>query len=147
MLSFRTTTTLGKQVKQRFVVTKRLFTNIQSYDALVLNAYTNEGKVSLAANKDISQKTKNIIEEQLKVSNFKKAGDVRTLYNIGGMKQVAIVSLGKQSAVQKDEQEAARRAVSCIERLKSSKHINHHVNLDCSWLTSIETSRGQEYWY
>lgn len=128
MLSFRTSAALGKQVQQRFVVTKRLFTNTQTYDALVLNAYTNEGKVSLAANKDISQKTRNIIEEQLKVSNFKKAGDVRTLYNIGGMKQVAIVSLGKQSAVQKDEQEAARRAVSWIKRLKSNNYINHHVN-------------------
>ena len=46
------------------------------------------------------------------MSNFKKAGDVRTLYNVGGMKQVAIVSLGEQSVAQKDEQEAARRAVS-----------------------------------
>lgn len=110
MFALSTRAALGKQ---RIAIARRLFTNTQNYDALVLNAYTSkEGQVSLAASKDISQKTKSLIEEQLKVSNFKKAGDVRTLYNVGGMKQVAIVSLGEQSVAQKDEQEAARRAVS-----------------------------------
>lgn len=114
MFTLNTRAALGKQVQQqRLAITKRLFTNTKNYDALVLNAYTSKGgQVSLTASKDISQKTKHLIEEQLKVSNFKKAGDVRTLYNVGGMKQVAIVSLGEQSVAQKDEQEAARRAVS-----------------------------------
>lgn len=116
MFGLKTNTAIVKQFQQRIVITKRLFTNIQNYDALVLNAFTNKGKISLTANKDISPQVKQVIEEQLNVSNFKKAGDVRTLYNIGGMKQVAIVSIGDQETVEKDKQEAARRAVSYIEQ-------------------------------
>lgn len=100
------------QTNQRFI-TKRLITNIQGYDALVLGAYSGgeNGAIHLTAQKDISQNTRQLIQDQLRLSNFKKAGDVRTLYNVGGMKQVAIVSLGSQTAVKNNEQEAARRAV------------------------------------
>lgn len=139
MFTLTTRATLGKQ---RLSITKRLFTNTQNYDALVLNAFTNkEGQVSLAASKDISQKTKGLIEEQLKVSNFKKAGDVRTLYNVGGMKQVAIVSLGEQSVAQKDEQEAARRAVSRASIACMCLYAD--VVIDCPRFASIEVSRRQ----
>lgn len=87
--------------------TKRFFTNTQNYDSLVLGAYTGDS-VRLTASKDISSKTKQLIQDQLELSHFKKAGDVRTLYNIGGINQVAVVSLGSQI---KDEQESARQAV------------------------------------
>ncbi|KAL7319215.1 hypothetical protein PS15m_002381 [Mucor circinelloides] len=134
MFTLNTRAAFGKQVQQqRLAITKRLFTNTQNYDALVLNAYTSKGgQVSLTANKDISQKTKHLIEEQLKVSNFKKAGDVRTLYNVGGMKQVAIVSLGEQSVAQKDEQEAARRATALgLQALKpqGAKHVGIDISV------------------
>jgi aminopeptidase len=108
------TSSIGKQLQtnQRFI-TKRLFTNTQGYDALVLGAYTGteNGSIRLTAQKDISQKTRQLIEDQLQLSNFRKAGDVRTLYNVGGIKQVAVVSLGPQDNVKDNEQEAARRAV------------------------------------
>nr|AME15516.1 leucyl aminopeptidase [Actinomucor elegans] len=109
------TSSIGKQLQtnQRFI-TKRLFTNTQGYDALVLGAYTGteNGSIRLTAQKDISQKTRQLIEDQLQLSNFKKAGDVRTLYNVGGIKQVAVVSLGPQDNVKDNEQEAARRATA-----------------------------------
>lgn len=92
-------------------MTKRLFSNAKQYDALVLGAYTENGTATLTASKDISAKTSSLIREQLQASHFKKAGDVRTLYNLGGMKQVAIVSLGEKSKVV-DTQEAARRATA-----------------------------------
>ncbi|SAM08476.1 hypothetical protein [Absidia glauca] len=77
----------------------RLFTNAQQYDGLVLGAYT-DGKngVVLPAAKDISAATQSHLMEQLAASNFKKSGDVRLLYNVGGVKQVAVVSLGPKPA-------------------------------------------------
>lgn len=98
---------IGKQS-----LTKRLFSNVQNYDALVLGAYTDTNAVTLTANKDISSETSQLIQEQLRVSNFSKPGQVRTLYNVGGMKQVAIVSLGKESEVKENTAEAARRATA-----------------------------------
>ncbi|KAI8638931.1 cytosol aminopeptidase family, catalytic domain-containing protein [Parasitella parasitica] len=134
MIHLKNSAILSKQVQKRLALaTKRPFSNAQNYDALVLNAYTNKGKVSLAANKDISQKTKQLIEEQLQVSNFKKAGDVRTLYNVGGVKQVAVVSVGKESAVQKDEQEAARRATALgLQALKPQGAKNIGIDISVS---------------
>ncbi|KAI7885453.1 cytosol aminopeptidase family, catalytic domain-containing protein [Mucor mucedo] len=127
---------LSGTIKQNAVtnsgITKRLFSNIQCYDSLVLGAYTENGTATLTASKDISKKVHNLIEEHLRVSNFKKAGDVRTLYNIGGMKQVAIVSLGKKSEVQ-DTQEAARRATALgLQALKpqGAKHIGIDISLN-----------------
>ncbi|KAI9362354.1 cytosol aminopeptidase family, catalytic domain-containing protein [Pilaira anomala] len=124
-----TSTNIGKQTN---TIAKRLFSNVQRYDSLVLGAYTENGTATLTASRDISKKVHNHIEEQLRVSNFKKAGDVRTLYNIGGMKQVAIVSLGKKSEVV-DTQEAARRATALgLHTLKpqGAKHVGVDISLN-----------------
>ncbi|KAI9311235.1 cytosol aminopeptidase family, catalytic domain-containing protein [Dichotomocladium elegans] len=88
----------------------RSFTNAQGYDALVLGAYTDE--LALATTSGISQSTRNNILEQLSVSNFSKPGDVRLLYNVGGVKQVAIVSLGskKESSSDTAKLELARKS-------------------------------------
>ncbi|KAI9258636.1 cytosol aminopeptidase family, catalytic domain-containing protein [Helicostylum pulchrum] len=118
--------------KQTSVIAKRLFSNVQRYDSLILGAYTENGTATLTASRDISKKVHNHIEEQLRASNFKKAGDVRTLYNIGGMKQVAIVSLGKKSDVV-DTQEAARRATALgLHTLKpqGAKHVGVDISLN-----------------
>lgn len=124
-----TSTNIGKQTN---TIAKRLFSNVQRYDSLVLGAYTENGTATLTASRDISKKVHNHIEEQLRVSNFKKAGDVRTLYNIGGMKQVAVVSLGKKSEVV-DTQEAARRATALgLHTLKpqGAKHVGVDISLN-----------------
>lgn len=126
-----TSTSIGKQSAINNI-SKRLFSNVQRYDSLVLGAYTENGTATLTASKDISKKVHNLIEEHLRVSNFKKAGDVRTLYNIGGMKQVAIVSLGKKSEVH-DTQEAARRATALgLHALKpqGAKNIGIDISLN-----------------
>jgi aminopeptidase len=98
----------------------RLFTNKQGYDSIVLNAFTDAGSLTLPESAYISQATRTSILEQLKLSNFKKAGDVRVLYNIGGVKQVAVVNLGdRKSLTQGDNLEgkrldAARTAVRIL---------------------------------
>ena len=93
-------------------ISKRLFSNTQGYDGLVLGAFTEKnGAATLTAHKEISQKTHQLLQEQLKASKFDKAGLVRTFYNVGGVKQVAIVSLGEKDKV-KDMQEAARKATA-----------------------------------
>ncbi|KAI8987627.1 cytosol aminopeptidase family, catalytic domain-containing protein [Mycotypha africana] len=100
--------------RQQFVP-KRLFSNINNYDSLILNAYTpKNGKPSLiASSKDISNNTRQAIEEQLGISNFKKLGDVRTIYNVGGVSRVTIVSVGEeQPKTLAEEQEAARKATA-----------------------------------
>lgn len=121
---------LGQQPQQ--YMTRRLFSNAQRYDALVLGAHTDNGAIRLTASKDISGKTLSAIEEQLHASQFKKADQVRTLYNLGGMKQVAIVSLGEKSKM-KDPQEAARRATALgLHTLKpqGAKRIGVDISLD-----------------
>lgn len=129
-----TSNTTSRCIRQQHFITKRLFTNVQSYDALVLGAYTEtNGAVTLTASQDISNNIRQRITEQLKVSNFKKAGDVRTLYNLGGMKQVAIVSLGEESKVKKDTAEAARRATALgLHALKpqGAKNIGVDISLN-----------------
>jgi aminopeptidase len=95
-----------------------LFTNTQGYDAIVLNASSDSGRLSLAESQLISQSTRSAILEQLSVSNFKKAGDVRVLYNVGGVKQVAVVNLGDRKQLNQGDNlegkrlDAARTAVS-----------------------------------
>ncbi|KAI8140062.1 cytosol aminopeptidase family, catalytic domain-containing protein [Fennellomyces sp. T-0311] len=128
----------GKFVATRSTASKictRQFTNHHGYDALVLGAYTND--VALSNTSDhISHSTRNSIVEQLSVSNFTKAGDVRLLYNVGGMKQVAVVSLGKKSEAKTDQAttlETARRAVALgVQALKKQKATNVGVDTSIS---------------
>lgn len=129
MFRLARSTSLGNQTR---FMTRRLFSNAQRYDALVLGAHTENGNITLTASKDISAKTLSAIEEQLRASQFKKVDQVRTLYNLGGMKQVAIVSLGEKSKV-KDTQEAARRATALgLHALKpqGAKRIGVDISLD-----------------
>jgi aminopeptidase len=93
----------GRLVSRQTQLSKRFFTNKAGYDSLVLGAFSDGANVKLTANKDISTSTRNLIQDQLKLSNFGKADNVRVFYNVGGIERVAVVSLA---------QEAARRAVS-----------------------------------
>ena len=136
-----TANSVGKRIQQTQInAGKRLFHNAQGYDSIVLGAY-NGDSIRLTASKHVSGDTKQLIEEQLKASHFKKAGDVRTLYNVGGVKQVAIVGLGKEADI-KDKQEAARKAVShssvfytCILNQKKNQ------KLGCTWFACFKASR------
>ncbi|KAI7859513.1 cytosol aminopeptidase family, catalytic domain-containing protein [Circinella umbellata] len=95
---------------------RRLFSNAEKYDALVLGAYTDAEEIAFSATPDISSATQKVLLEQLAASSFKKAGDVRTLYNVGGVKQVAVVSLGKKEDTDKGEaqQLASARMASAL---------------------------------
>lgn len=94
----------------------RHFSNPQKYDGLVLGAYTDHAKVTLAGTRGVSDATQSSLLQQLEVSHFKKAGDVRVLYNLGGVAQVAVVSLGEEpkSPSEAVRLETARRAVESI---------------------------------
>lgn len=102
--------------KSRFITTtqqagRRFFSNKQGFDSLVLGAYTSE-KPALTT-QQVSSKTRDLLQSQLALGKFKKAGDVRLFYNVGGVKQVAVVSLGdKCSQSPHEEQESVRMAVS-----------------------------------
>ncbi|KAI8997654.1 cytosol aminopeptidase family, catalytic domain-containing protein [Pilobolus umbonatus] len=76
--------------KQSF---KRYFSNRHGFDSLVVGAYSPSGQL---ATQNVSQSTRELIERQLSMSQFKKAGDVRLFYNTGGIQQVAVVSLGSE---------------------------------------------------
>ena len=96
----------------------RYFTNPQGYDGIVLGAYT-DGEITLAntSTHHIQSSTRNKILGQLKRSNFKKVGDVRLLYGVGDVDQVAVVSLGNKHEATQDRasiMETARSAVSTI---------------------------------
>lgn len=88
---------------------KRFFSNIQGFDSLVVGAYTSETPV--LTTQQVSNKTRELIQSQLALSNFKKPGDVRVLYNVGGIKQVAVVSLGDKLKTTHEQQERVRMAV------------------------------------
>lgn len=92
----------------------RYFSNAENLDAIVLGAYTDSGNISFPAAQSIAANTQKKLQEQLVASNLKKAGDVRLLYNVDGVKQVAVVSLGKKPEAAKPHEtlEAARKAVS-----------------------------------
>jgi len=91
-------------------VGRRFFSNKQGFDSLVLGAYTSD-KPALTT-QQVSSKTRDLLQSQLALSKFKKAGDVRLFYNVGGVKQVAVVSLGdKGSKNPHEEQESVRMAV------------------------------------
>ncbi|ORY93196.1 cytosol aminopeptidase family, catalytic domain-domain-containing protein [Syncephalastrum racemosum] len=113
----------------------RHFSNPQKYDGLVLGAYTDHSKVTLAGTRGVSDATQSSLLQQLEVSNFKKAGDVRVLYNLGGVQQVAVVSLGEQpkSPSEAVQLEAARRATSLgIHALKKQGVKNVGVDVSVS---------------
>ena len=104
-------------VGRRFVtasIPRRLFTNASNYDALVLGSYTDAEQITFSATRDITSNTRQTLVEQLAASGFKKEGDVRVLYNVGGVKQVAVVSLGKQGKDEATQLEQARKAVSLV---------------------------------
>ncbi|KAI7862489.1 hypothetical protein BDF14DRAFT_1854591 [Spinellus fusiger] len=90
----------------------RHFTNPQQYDALVLNAYTDSQGITLPATHGISTATRTALLESLSASQFKKKGDVRLLYNVGGVKQVAVVGLGKPKTDLAQTQEDVRMATA-----------------------------------
>jgi aminopeptidase len=122
MLALRTATRYARRT--RYVGQVRLFTNKNNYDAVVLDAYSDNGRLALSQSSHISNATRTSILEQLKHSNFKNAGDVRVLYNVGGVKQIAIVNLGEIKQLTQGDNvagkrlEAARNAV-CIDLCSS----------------------------
>ncbi|CEP07846.1 hypothetical protein [Parasitella parasitica] len=89
----------------------RFFSNKQGFDSLVLGAYISEKPI--LTTQQVSTKTRDMLQSQLALSQFKKAGDVRLFYNVGGIKQVAIVSLGdKSNKNPHKEQESVRMATA-----------------------------------
>jgi len=108
MLALRTATRYTWR-RPRNIGQVRLFTNTQGYDAIVLNASSDSGRLSLAESQLISQSTRSTILEQLSVSNFKKPGDVRVLYNVGGVKQVAVVNLGDRKQLNQGDNLEGKR--------------------------------------
>jgi aminopeptidase len=101
---------------------RRLFSNKQGFDSLVIGAYTETPQLTTH---NVSNETRNLIQSQLALSKFKKAGDIRVFYNVGGIKQVAVVALGdKKSTNEHLEQESVRVAVKYIIRHSSSAYIS-----------------------
>ncbi|KAG1161086.1 hypothetical protein G6F37_003393 [Rhizopus arrhizus] len=106
----------------------RFFSNKQGFDSLVLGAYS-EPSCQLTT-QHISNTTKKLLEDQLKSSNFKKANDTRIFYNVGGVNQVAIVSLGKK---RQNEQDSVRMATALgIQALQKqgAKYTGVDVSID-----------------
>ncbi|ORX53059.1 hypothetical protein DM01DRAFT_1336243 [Hesseltinella vesiculosa] len=102
----------------RSAITKRWFSNAKQFDALVIGAYTDGKKVVFPASKDMTSQTQSSIAEQLVASHFKKPGDCRLLYNVGGVKQVAVVSLGpEQSNIISDP---VRQQAKTLERARNA---------------------------
>lgn len=87
---------------------KRFFSNTKGFDSLVIGAYTEPTQLTC----QVSQETRQLIQHQLSLTRFKKPGDVRVLYDIGGVKQVAVVSLGEKKENVQEEQESVRSAVN-----------------------------------
>ncbi|CAO3667180.1 unnamed protein product [Rhizopus stolonifer] len=85
----------------------RTFSNKQGFDSLVLGAYS-EPSCQLAT-KHVTTATRKLIENQLVLTNFKKLNDTRIFYNVGGISQVAVVSLGKKK---ENEREVVRMATA-----------------------------------
>ncbi|CAO3685501.1 unnamed protein product [Rhizopus microsporus] len=106
---------------------KRFFSNKQGFDSLVIGAYTEPCQLTTP---HASSATRQFLEEQLKLTQFKKKHDVRTFYNLGGVSQVAVVSLGKKEEV---EAETVRMATAIgIQTLQKQdvKHTGIDVSVD-----------------
>ncbi|KAI7905868.1 cytosol aminopeptidase family, catalytic domain-containing protein [Cokeromyces recurvatus] len=95
---------------------RRLFSNKQGFDSLVMGVYTTTTDLTspLLTTQQVSNKTRQVIQQQLAGSNFKNAGDIRMLYNVGGIKQLAVVSLGENSTKKNEyeQQENVRMATA-----------------------------------
>lgn len=103
----------SRLVNTTYQTSRRFFSNKQGFDSLVLGAYASEKPI--LTTQQVSNKTRDLLQSQLALSKFKKAGDVRLFYNIGGIKQVAVVSLGdKNNNNPHKEQESVRMAVKYI---------------------------------
>lgn len=103
----------SRLVNTTYQTSRRFFSNKQGFDSLVLGAYASEKPI--LTTQQVSNKTRDLLQSQLALSKFKKAGDVRLFYNIGGIKQVAVVSLGdKSNNNPHKEQESVRMAVKYI---------------------------------
>ena len=90
----------------------RFFSNKQGFDSLVIGAYS--AKEPLLTTQHVSQQTRDLIQRQLATSNFKKLGDTRIFYNLDGIGQVAVVSLGEKQQDGPKRQENVRMAVSIL---------------------------------
>ncbi|KAI9476353.1 MAG: cytosol aminopeptidase family, catalytic domain-containing protein [Benjaminiella poitrasii] len=114
--------------------TRRFFSNKQGFDSLVIGSYTTE-TTPLLTTEQVTNKTRETIQNQLALSNFKKAGDIRLFYNVGGIQQVAVVSLGEKSSkrTEHEEQESVRMATAIgIQALQKqgAKHTGVDVSVD-----------------
>ncbi|KAG1463366.1 hypothetical protein G6F56_005299 [Rhizopus delemar] len=87
-------------------IPKRFFST-RGFDAVLVGASVRNNQPKLRT-LDISTETQHIVENQLGISGFKKAGDVRVLYNVNGVNQVAVVCVDDKNGAK----ETARRAVS-----------------------------------
>lgn len=143
MLALRTATRYARRT--RSVGQLRLFSNKHNYDAVVLDAYSDNGRLALSQSSHISNATRSSILEQLQHSNFKTAGDVRVLYNVGGVKQVAVVNLGELKQLTQGDNvagkrlEAARTAV-CIDNMRAL-YISI-INFECPILSGCNWSKS-----
>ncbi|OBZ90599.1 Cytosol aminopeptidase [Choanephora cucurbitarum] len=88
----------------------RFFSNKQGFDSLVIGAYS--AKEPLLTTQHVSQQTRDLIQRQLATSNFKKLGDTRIFYNLDGIGQVAVVSLGEKQQDGPKRQENVRMATA-----------------------------------
>ncbi|RUS34281.1 hypothetical protein BC938DRAFT_481474 [Jimgerdemannia flammicorona] len=98
------------QTRVRSALARRHFINTPTYDAIVLNAYADQrgaaasaanATIELSATADLTPQTRADILDRLSASGAKaKLGEVRVLYNIGGMKQVAVVGIGKREELE-----------------------------------------------
>jgi aminopeptidase len=103
----------SRLLNKTYQTSHRFFSNKQGFDSLVLGAYASEKPI--LTTQQVSNKTRDLLQSQLALSKFKKAGDVRLFYNVGGIDQVAVVSLGdKSNNNSHKEQENVRMAVKYI---------------------------------
>ncbi|KAI9315852.1 cytosol aminopeptidase family, catalytic domain-containing protein [Dichotomocladium elegans] len=111
-------------------VAHRFISNAQGYDAVVLKAYTDANQISLSAPHVLSADTRRSILDQLTASGFKNEGDLRILYNVGSVKQVAVVSVGKKDTTSDAMEQARKAAAIGIQALQ--KQGAEHVGVDVS---------------
>ncbi|KAI7893329.1 cytosol aminopeptidase family, catalytic domain-containing protein [Mucor mucedo] len=89
---------------------RRFFSNTKGFDSLVIGAYTEPTQLTT----HVSHETRNLIQNQLALSRFKKQGDVRVFYDMGGVKQLAVVSLGEKKHQSKTKERESVRSATAI---------------------------------